>query len=190
MDTSRAQDREDVARVLAGDVDAFEGIVRRWQGPLVTLAYRYCRDPGRAEELAQEAFVRAFRKLGQWRGDAAFSTWLFALAINVCRTEVRRGRLSEVPLEMAPEPGRAPDVVERLATNEVNRAIRGVVGTLPRKYRDAVVLYYFSGMDVAQAARSLDVPPGTLKARLHRARGLLKDRLSRIMGPADAEEQR
>jgi RNA polymerase sigma-70 factor (ECF subfamily) len=149
MDQTPAQDREDVARVLAGDVDAFEGIVRRWQGPLVTLAYRYCRHPGRAEELAQEAFVRAFRKLGQWRGDAAFSTWLFALAINVCRTEVRRRRLSEVALEMAPESGRASDVVERIATSEMNETVRRVVGTLPRKYRDAVVLYYFSGMDIA-----------------------------------------
>jgi RNA polymerase sigma-70 factor, ECF subfamily len=75
-----ADDREDVDRVLAGDVSAFTGIVTRWQRPLVNLAYRFCRDRGRAEDLAQEAFLRAYRRLGQWRREAAFSTWLFALS--------------------------------------------------------------------------------------------------------------
>ena len=77
-------------RVLAGDVDAFELIVHRWQGPLINLAYRFCRDRGRAEDMAQEAFLRAYRALGQWRKDAAFSTWLFALATNLYRSEIKR----------------------------------------------------------------------------------------------------
>ena len=64
------QDLADVERVLAGEVQAFEGIVRRWQGPLVNMAWRYCRDRGRAEELAQEAFIRAWRGLAGWRRDA------------------------------------------------------------------------------------------------------------------------
>ena len=71
-------DLADVERVLAGDARAFEGIVRRWQGPLVNMAWRYCRDRGRAEELAQEAFVRAWRGLSGWRREASFSTWLFS----------------------------------------------------------------------------------------------------------------
>src|SRR5437764_94226 len=79
-DTGMAQDEyaADVQRVLGGDVSSFEGIVRRWQGPLVNLAYRYCRDRGQAEDMAQEAFLSAYRALHQWRGDAAFSSWLFA----------------------------------------------------------------------------------------------------------------
>ena len=85
------QDLADVARVLAGDARAFEGIVRRWQGPLVNMAWRYCRDRGRAEELAQEAFVRAWRGLAQWRRESSFSTWLFALAANVFRSELEAG---------------------------------------------------------------------------------------------------
>ena len=67
-------DLADVERVLAGDVNAFEGIVRRWQGPLVNMAWRYCRDRGRAEEMAQEALVRAWRGLAQWRREGSFST--------------------------------------------------------------------------------------------------------------------
>ena len=97
-------DRADVARVLAGDARAFEGIVRRWQGPLVNMAWRYCRDRGRAEEMAQEAFMRAWRGLAQWRREGSFSTWLFALAANVYRSELKRFPTETLPLEAAPEP--------------------------------------------------------------------------------------
>ena len=75
---SAEEDAADVAKVLAGDVPAFEAIVRRWQKPLINLAYRFCRDRARAEDMAQEAFLRAYRSLATWRKDAAFSTWLFA----------------------------------------------------------------------------------------------------------------
>ena len=96
-------------RVLAGDVQAFEGIVRRWQGPLVNMAWRYCRDRGRAEEMAQEAFLRAWRGLAQWRRESSFSTWLFALAANVFRSELKRFPTVNLPLDEAPEPaGPAP----------------------------------------------------------------------------------
>ena len=94
-------DQADVDRILAGDVAAFEGIVRRWQSPLVNLAYRFCRDRGRAEEMAQEAFLRAYRALGTWRRAAAFSTWLFALATNLYRSELRRIPARSLSLEEA-----------------------------------------------------------------------------------------
>lgn len=84
---SAEEDLADVARVLAGEAQAFEGIVRRWQGPLINMAWRYCRDRSRAEDLAQEAFLRAWRGLPQWRRESSFSTWLFALAANVYRSD-------------------------------------------------------------------------------------------------------
>src|SRR5580698_5029703 len=93
-----AEDLADVNRVLAGDARAFEGIVRRWQGPLVNMAWRYCRDRSRAEELAQEAFIRAWRGLSSWRRESSFSTWLFALAANVFRSELKRIPLVHVPI--------------------------------------------------------------------------------------------
>ena len=99
-----AQDLADVERVLAGEVQAFEGIVRRWQGPLVNMAWRYCRDRGRAEELAQEAFVKAWRGLSGWRREGSFSTWLFALAANVFRSELKRFPTVTVPMEEIAEP--------------------------------------------------------------------------------------
>ena len=85
--------------MLEGDTAAFALLVARWQGPMVNLAYRFCRDHARAEDLAQEAFLRAFRRLGSWRRDAAFSTWLFALATNVYRDGLRRVAPDTVAIE-------------------------------------------------------------------------------------------
>ncbi len=182
------EDRADVARVLAGDVSAFEGIVRRWQGPLVNLAYRFCRDRGRAEEMAQEAFVRAFRALASWRGEAAFSTWLFALATNVCRSELRRLPPRTVPLDEIAEPGDARPQDGGFEDADRDRAVRRAVLTLPARYRDALVLFYFHGMDVAAAARSLGLPEGTVKARLARGRAILRGKLPRFLAAPRLKE--
>src|SRR5258708_14310447 len=99
MNASATDDQADVERVLAGDISAFEGIVRRWQAPLVNLAYRFCHDRGRSEDMAQEAFLRAYRVLSQWRRDAVFSTWLFPLATNLYRSE-----LAGLPARVRPAP--------------------------------------------------------------------------------------
>jgi RNA polymerase sigma-70 factor, ECF subfamily len=173
---SHEEDRETVRRVLAGDDSAFGRIVTRWQGPLVTLAYRFTRDPGRAEDLAQEAFLRAYRTLGSWREDSAFSTWLFALALNLYRSELRRIPQRTVSIEDVAEPRDAgsPD----LGASDRDRAVRAAVLTLPAKYREAIVVFYFHRSDVALAAKTLGVPEGTLKARLHRGRELLRRKLA------------
>lgn len=178
---SPSEDQADVERVLAGDTAAFAGIVRRWQGPLVNLAYRFCRDRGRAEEMAQEAFLRAYKGLAKWRRDAAFSTWLFALATNLYRTELRRIPAGTFSIEDVPEPrdqrrdGQA--IQDRLEDQERDRAVQRAVAALPSKYREALLLFYFQEMDIAAAAHSLGVAEGTLKARLSRGRALLRRKL-------------
>jgi len=176
---SASDDQSDVEKVLAGNVDAFENIVRRWQGPLINLAYRFCRDRGRAEDLAQEGFLRAYRALGQWRKDSAFSTWLFALATNLYRSELRRMPTGLVSIEDVSEPGdpRAADEDNMLETEDRKRSVQRAVLTLPPKYREALLLFYFHEMDVPAAARSLGLPEGTLKARLFRGRELLRGKL-------------
>jgi RNA polymerase sigma-70 factor (ECF subfamily) len=170
------QDQSDVERVLAGEVAAFEGIVRRWQGPLVNMAWRYCRDRSRAEEMAQEAFLRAWRGLAGWRRESSFSTWLFALAANVFRSELQRFPAVNVPLEEAAEPAGPATQHEGLARKQSDDAVRRAVLALPKRYREAVVLYYFHEMDVAAAARTMKLPEGTVKARLARGRELLRRR--------------
>jgi len=173
-------DLRDVARVLDGDVQAFEGIVRRWQGPLINMAWRYCRDRSRAEEMAQEAFLRAWRGLARWRQESSFSTWLFALAANVYRSELKRFPAETLPLEAAPEPAAHATQHSELAAQLSQDAVRRAVLALPLRYREPVVLFYFHEMDVAAAARTLGMPEGTLKARLSRARTLLRQRFPRL----------
>lgn len=176
-----AADRADVARVQAGDVEAFAGIVRRWQTPLINLAYRFCGDRGRAEEMAQEAFLRAYRGLDGYRGDAAFSTWLFALATNLYRSELRRIPQRTVALDEAPEPSDPASIIEAHELRDRDLAVRKAVLALPPKYREAMLLFYFHEMDIPSAAQSLGLPEGTVKARLHRGRELLRSKLPRLL---------
>ena len=173
-----------IARVLAGDTAAFEIIVRRWQGPLVHLAWRFCRDRSRAEEMAQEAFLRAYRNLAHFRGESAFSTWLFAVAANVCRTELGRMPATPLSLDAIAEP-HDPRIAGLAAFEQSTRdeAVRRAVLALPAKYRDAILLFYFHEQDVPAAARTLRVPEGTVKARLFRGRAMLRAKFSRSLSP-------
>jgi RNA polymerase sigma-70 factor, ECF subfamily len=184
---SNAEDQADVERVQAGDSSAFEGIVRRWQGPLVNLAYRFCRDRGRAEEMAQEAFLRAYRSLGKWRKEAAFSTWLFALATNLYCSEIRRIPPNTVSLDDVAEIRDSVAVDGGLALKDRDRLIRQAVLALPPKYREAMILFYFHEMDIPAAARSLGLPEGTVKARLFRGRDILRKKLTKTLGTPELE---
>jgi len=181
-----AADLADVERVMAGDAAAFEGIVRRWQGPLINMAWRYCRDRNRAEEMAQEAFLRAWRGLSQWRRDGIFSTWLFALAANVFRSELKRFPTVTVPLEAAPEPAGAASQWNELQEKSLHELLCRAVLALPLRYREPVILFYFHEMDVAQAAATMHMPEGTLKARLSRARALLRRRFPQLEAEREA----
>lgn len=173
-------DAADVDRVLAGDVHAFEGIVRRWQGPLINMAWRYCRDRGRAEELAQEAFLRAWRGLPEWRRDSRFSTWLFALAANVFRSDLKRFPTVNVAIDDVDEPSGPASQLSILADRSRDESVRRAVLALPHRYREPLVLFYFHEMDVSAAARTMRLPEGTVKARLARARALLRRRFPKL----------
>ena len=173
-------DLASVERVLAGDAAAFEGIVRRWQGPLVNMAWRYCRDRARAEELAQEAFLRAWRGLVHWRRESSFSTWLFALAANVFRSDLKRVPAVNIPIEDIVEPARPASQDHDLQQKSRHEVVRRAVLALPLRYREPVVLFYFHEMDVAAAAHTMRLPVGTVKARLSRARELLRRRFPHL----------
>lgn len=175
---SASEDQAAVEKVLAGDASAFEGLVRRWQGPLVNMAYRFCRDRSRAEEMAQEAFLRAYRSLGKWRREAAFSTWLFSLATNLYCTELRRNPMRTVSLNDVAEPKDPRAADEGFDKEDQGRVVRRALFTLPPKYRETLILFYFHDMDVPSTARSLRLPEGTVKTRLSRGRELLRCKLS------------
>lgn len=175
------EDRVDVDRVLAGEREAFAGIVGRWQRPLVDLAWRLTGDRSRAEDLAQDAFLQAYRSLDRWRRESAFSTWLFAVALNVYRSRLRR-----LPL---PVEDREPDTVAGPEADEhdaLAQRVRRAVRALPEKYRDALTAFYFHDLDLRAAAASLRLSEGTLKAQLYRGRKLLE----RVLGAQPAREDR
>jgi RNA polymerase sigma-70 factor, ECF subfamily len=185
---STTDDQRDVAQVLAGNTSAFEGIVRRWQSPLINLAYRFCRDRSRAEDMAQEAFLRAFRNLASWRQESAFSTWLFSLATNLYCTEIRRIPPITLPFEEVPEPHDprtlSAGAQQQLEHHQENTALHKAINTLPPKYREVLLLYYFQEMDVPATAASLSLPVGTVKAHLFRARNLLRAKLQPNLQPS------
>ena len=180
---SRGDDKRNVDRVLAGDIDAFEEIVVRWQTPLLNLAYRFSRDRGLAEEMAQEAFLKVFRSLGRWRGDGKFSTWMFSVALNHYRTTMRRHVPQSVDLAELDAATGAGDLAGEMDAAANDSIVRRAVALLPPKYRDAIVVYYFQQQEVAETAATLGLRPGTVKARLHRARKLLKTKLRALGHP-------
>lgn len=183
-ETPADRDKADAALAAAGDTDAFERLVVRWQGRLLGLAWRFCRDRAMAEDMTQEAFVRAYRALPRFRSDAAFGTWLTAIALNTYRTALRDRPPVPVPLHEVLVPGRSDGTVATLERQEQAETVRAQVLRLPEKYRTAMVLYYFQEQDVTETARILGVGESTLKGRLHRGRALLERRL-RALGITD-----
>jgi len=166
-------DLEHVRRTREGDPEAFARLVGRHQNTVYNVAYRFMRDPGRAEDMTQEAFLKAFRLIKGFRGQCAFSTWLYRVTCSVCLTELkRRKRRREVPLSAmgqaqpacSPAPEKADDA-ER---------IRRCVAKLPDKYATAVTLYYLQGISYEETAAIMRIPLGTLKTWMHRARKRLK----------------
>jgi len=178
-----------IDRILNGDTQAFSQIVHRWQNPLVNMAWRYCRDRSRAEELAQEAFLRIWRGLPTWRRESSFSTWIFSIAANVYRNELKRIPTVEIPLNEAPEPASPFRLDRHLEGAARDEAIRRAVLALPEKYREPTILYYFHEMDLAQAAATMGLPEGTMKARLSRARQLLRQRFPHLESQMEGASQ-
>jgi RNA polymerase sigma-70 factor (ECF subfamily) len=172
------EDAADASRVVAGDLAAFEGIVRRWQSRLVGLAWRFCRDRGAAEDMAQDAFVKAYRSLASFRGDSAFSTWLTAIALNSYRSRLRAEGPPLISLDSARAFGIEAGVQRELEEHERAEAVRQAVLTLPARYREPIVLFYLQERDLAETALVLGIGEGTLKSRLYRGRELLKRRCS------------
>jgi RNA polymerase sigma-70 factor (ECF subfamily) len=174
----RAVERGLVARAQQGDLVAFEELYRRNVGRVFALCCRLAGDGLRAEELAQDVFVRAWQKIGQFRGDSAFSSWLHPLAVNTALTERRslKRRTARVfatdDLEAFDRPGRGPGREARL---DLDKAL----GTLPPGARAVFVLHDVEGYKHEEIARMTGVATGTSKAQLHRARRLLREALAR-----------
>ncbi|MEU6310374.1 RNA polymerase sigma factor SigM [Streptomyces sp. NPDC047014] len=177
-DPAPASDRELLARHVAGDPEAFGEIVRRHRDRLWAVALRTLRDREEAADAVQDALVSAYRAAGGFRGESAVTTWLHRITVNACLDRARKASSRRTAplddterLESLLEPHESAEApAER---EELHRQLIAALGTLPAEQRAALVLVDMQGYPVAEAARILDVPPGTVKSRCARGRAKL-----------------
>jgi len=185
-----------VQRFRQGDMESFSLLVAKYQDRIYNMLLRMCGKPADAEELAQEAFLRAMERIGQFHGRSKFYTWLFRIAANLAISHRRRGGRIKFHSLSGPEDGdsSAGDAItsplaakrqsgpqEAAVTAETHQRVMDALGELDDEFRLVVVLRDIEEMDYAQVADVMNVPLGTVKSRLHRARMMLRDRLRDLL---------
>jgi RNA polymerase sigma-70 factor, ECF subfamily len=168
-----------IARLRARDEGAVEELAREYSPRVYQLALRYLKNPEDAEEATQDVLLKAYQKIAHFRGDAALSSWLFRIAFNTAMSRLRHFREFEAIEDTAavdrPDPALLAD--ERLSRRQLRKRLARAVRELPSIYRAPIVLRDLLGMSTEEASTVLRVNDQTLKSRLHRARGMLRQRL-------------
>ena len=178
-------DEELVEACQAGEASAFDVLVARWEDRIRGAAYRFLGSEEEARDVAQEAFLKAYRALEGFKREARFSSWLYQIATNLCRDRLRRRRTrAAVSLEELEETGPVivetrPGAHELLLQSDLAQAVRRAVHALPEEQREVVILKEYQGLTFLEIAQSLDVPVSTVKTRLYRGLGQLRLRLER-----------
>ncbi|HEX6465310.1 MAG TPA: sigma-70 family RNA polymerase sigma factor [Vicinamibacterales bacterium] len=180
-------DEELVARSMGGDLDSFNQLVLRWERPIYALAYRVIGREEDARDVCQETFLRAFRALGGFKGQAKFSSWLYRITLNLCRDWIRRERrqpLAQAPegvdlIELAGETEPSESVEELVARKEIGAAVARAMAELPEDQRTAIVLKEYHGLTFQEIADMLDCPLSTVKTRLYQGLTVLRRQLER-----------
>ncbi len=168
-----------VAATLAGRSEAFGTLIERYERAVYNLCLRTLRDAEEAKDASQEAFLKAFRAMRTFRPDAKFSTWIFSIAYHACCDRLnRRKRYSDSELPERADPGPGPDAV--LERRDEAAELRAAIDALPEKYRAVVTLYHLQGHQYEEIARVLDLPMGTVKTHLFRAKEQLRRQLAHL----------
>jgi RNA polymerase sigma-70 factor (ECF subfamily) len=179
----RQTDDELIGRVRRGETRHFAELVQRYQDPVYGMTLRFIGSAVDAEDLAQEAFLRAYRGLEGFKGDSRFSTWLYRITWNLCADWLRRNRRPGRAAMTIDDAGGVPDgrvdVEEGYLAAEEKREVREALDRLDAKYRNVLILLYYQKLSYDQIADVLDVPLKTVETRLYRARKLLKETLQR-----------
>ena len=196
-----ASDISLVRRVQRGDKGAFDALVLKYQHKVVKLVMRYVRSPAEAEDIAQEAFIKAYRALPQFRGDSAFYTWLYRIAINTAKNAVVSRDRSPIDFDLdLQNPDESYDMHGRLKdsetpealamTDEIRATVNSAIDALPEDLRTAIVLRELEGLSYEEIAATMDCPVGTVRSRIFRAREAIDRRLREVFegGLGRAEE--
>lgn len=194
MDYARLEDRELAALAAKGREMAFRELLARYERPVFSLVFRMVRDRTLAEDLAQEAFIRAFNAIGTYKPKFKFSSWIFKIANNHAIDHLRKRKLDTVSMDGSPH-ARSPDeeaqtriVVESreeapdryVESRELGAQIEEAIGKLRPEYRTAVLLRHVEGYTYEEIAEIMELPLGTVKTYLHRARGELRTLLEHV----------
>jgi RNA polymerase sigma-70 factor (ECF subfamily) len=179
-----------VSRALEGDLPAFEKLVARYQNKLIGYSARMLGDQDEAEDVAQEVFIKAYRSLDSFRGDAQFSTWIYRIATNLCidRIRARKRRPQQAysldePMDKDEDKGGreiadlSAEPTREVERDELRRRVREVMNEMPEKMRTILIMCDMQGMAYEEIAKVLDCPIGTVKSRLFHARADLGRRL-------------
>jgi RNA polymerase sigma-70 factor (ECF subfamily) len=189
LNTTETNDRQLVERVQRGDKRAFDILVLKYQHKIAGLVSRYVRDSDEVQDVTQEAFIKAYRALPRFRGDSAFYTWLYRIAINTAKNYlVSRSRRPpdtdiDVDGEFQADSAVLKDVAgpeSRLATEQLQKVIFDSIENLPEELKVAVTLREFEGMSYEEIAEVMECPVGTVRSRIFRAREAIEKSIEAI----------
>ncbi|MCY4016357.1 MAG: RNA polymerase sigma factor RpoE [Gammaproteobacteria bacterium] len=185
-------DRQLVERVRAGEVNAFNFLVLRYQHRVAGLISRFVQNPQEIEDISQETFIKAYRALAQFRGDSSFYTWLYQIAVNTAKNHLasrnRRLMLASVDVDEAENAEAAPalrDIADPESEAEMENlraVIDAAIEELPEELRTAFTLREFSGMSYEQITEVMDCPVGTVRSRIFRAREAIDRKIAELRG--------
>jgi RNA polymerase sigma-70 factor (ECF subfamily) len=178
-------DEELVARAQGGDIESFNQLIVRWERPIYALAYRVIGREEDARDVCQDAFLRAYRALPGFKGQAKFSSWLYRIALNLCRDWIRRQRrapVSQLPedtdaSELAAETGPVESIEDLVARRELSAIVAEAMSVLSDEQRTAIILKEYHGMTFQEIADMQGCPLSTVKTRLYQGLSLLRRRL-------------
>jgi RNA polymerase sigma-70 factor (ECF subfamily) len=178
-------DEELVARAQGGDIESFNQLIVRWERPIYALAYRVIGKEEDARDVCQDAFLRAYRALPGFKGQAKFSSWLYRIALNLCRDWIRRQRrapVSQLPedmdaIELASEKGPVESIEDLVARRELSAIVEEAMSELSEEQRTAIILKEYHGMTFQEIADMQGCPLSTVKTRLYQGLSLLRRRL-------------
>ena len=180
-------DDELVARSVGGDAESFNQLILRWERPIYALAYRVIGREEDARDVCQETFLRAFRALPGFKGQAKFSSWLYRIALNLCRDWIRRQRRAPVmqmpegvdPGELAAERGPVESIEDLVGRRQLTEVVEQAMALLPEEQRTAIILKEYHGMTFQEIADMQGCPLSTVKTRLYQGLTVLRRHLEK-----------
>ena len=180
-------DEELVAKSIGGDAESFNELILRWERPIYALAYRTIGREEDARDVCQETFLRAFRALPGFRGQSKFSSWLYRIALNLCRDWMRRERRTPVVqapedmdlLELAAAAEPSESIEDLVARKDLLRGVERVMAGLPEEQRTAIILKEYHGLTFQEIAELVGCPLSTVKTRLYQGLVVLRRELAK-----------